>query len=636
MSIPEFLELQTTTSMEGGINPLLCRVGSKKRFAHLLSFLAPEHSTYVEPFVGSGAFYWHKDPSTKEVVNDLDKDVAKTLRLIKKAPTNLALYPQHLDTVPKLKAFLKAHMGASTVPNELTKQVIVHCNGWMGKQVSKSLNVLRDSNPFNKLKHIAEYKARMRNTTVLSEDYVKVINKYNTKDTFFFLDPPYENSGGLGYAKGSAEFDFERLADALSKIKGKWLMTINDSPFIRGLFKPYHIAGVTIRGHKGTGKVSIGYNDRAELLVSNYPLPAGWKQQTGAHLTGKGNEASQVIEEWTPTPKEVWAEFKPVLEDRVDEMLGIEEIYRDEPKDVVYFAWATHPIHFRFSMPEVLDAMKYANDNHLLADRVFNYIYPAKQGEVRSARAAGKPRGKGVESSSTRVAPMSVDEISQLNAGRMIQDLVKDVSRMSDTSAIKEIDEAIMIAERWKAESLRSRDFSETGAITRKSLSLYITGAKAIRNNFTRVRRVAPPPPEADPEEVEEDIEAFVPPPPTVPPSDAIRRAYASRGFAAKGKPMRGGYDPSRVWRDVSRLYNNFVRNSHMLVTHDALELLVALAGGIRIDREMVLDAIRYADENGLLQEGGQYAGLIPYAPARASGKPPRVPRLPRGKKSLQ
>ena len=267
---------------------MLCRVGSKRRFAKLLDFIAPSHTLYVEPFTGSGAFYWYKEPVDKEVVNDLDDSVIKTFKLIKKAPSDLSKYPQNLKTTEQLKAFWSKK--PTTIPQQLTRQIITHCSGWMGKTVTTVNAIQREINPFNKLKYIDEYKERMSNTTVESMDYERLIKKYDSKDTFFFLDPPYEMSDGLGYAKGSESFDFERLARVLHSIKGKWLMTINDSPRIRGLFKDFHIAGITIRGHKANRHVTnksgkkIGSEDRPELLVSNYALPNGWREHKGAYV----------------------------------------------------------------------------------------------------------------------------------------------------------------------------------------------------------------------------------------------------------------------------------------------------------------------------------------------------------------
>ena len=42
---------------------LFCRVGSKTPIADHIVKIFPEHDTYVEPFVGSGAIYFHKEPS---------------------------------------------------------------------------------------------------------------------------------------------------------------------------------------------------------------------------------------------------------------------------------------------------------------------------------------------------------------------------------------------------------------------------------------------------------------------------------------------------------------------------------------------------------------------------------------------
>ena len=99
----------------------------------------------------------------------------------------------------------------------------------------------------------------------------KIIKKYDDAHTFFFLDPPYENTDkDFQYAE-DVGFDFERLADELRGIKGKFLMTINDSPTIRRLFKDFTSqawgvpTGWGTKGNKGRKHVI-----RRELLISNY------------------------------------------------------------------------------------------------------------------------------------------------------------------------------------------------------------------------------------------------------------------------------------------------------------------------------------------------------------------------------
>jgi hypothetical protein len=136
-----------------------------------------------------------------------------------------------------------------------------------------------------KFENIAEYKDRLKGVTILNESYEKVFRKYDSNETFFFLDPPYEMSKGLDYAKGSESFDFEALERACSRLKGKFLITINDSPYIRDLFSDSYIYPYVVEGHHSK-ESSIGAKDRPELLISNYNLPTGWKKE----MTGGGVE----------------------------------------------------------------------------------------------------------------------------------------------------------------------------------------------------------------------------------------------------------------------------------------------------------------------------------------------------------
>ena len=121
------------------------------------------------------------------------------------------------------------------------------------------------SNLYNKLKDIQEYKDRMKNTTILSQDYKAVVKKYDSSETVFYLDPPYENSDKL-YKHDS--MNYEQMANLLRSIKGKFILSINDSSNIRTIFKCFKMKTTTVitQGNKGIGS---GGN-RSELLIMNY------------------------------------------------------------------------------------------------------------------------------------------------------------------------------------------------------------------------------------------------------------------------------------------------------------------------------------------------------------------------------
>ena len=68
----------------------------KKRLADRLVAMLPAHKTYVEPFAGSAAVLFAKEPSEVEVINDADLEIADAYRLIKK------LTPEGLARLKKL------------------------------------------------------------------------------------------------------------------------------------------------------------------------------------------------------------------------------------------------------------------------------------------------------------------------------------------------------------------------------------------------------------------------------------------------------------------------------------------------------------------------------------------------------
>ncbi len=50
----------------------------------------PEHHTYLEPFFGSGAVFFSKEPSRIEMINDLDNNVPNLFHCIGTIQTELA------------------------------------------------------------------------------------------------------------------------------------------------------------------------------------------------------------------------------------------------------------------------------------------------------------------------------------------------------------------------------------------------------------------------------------------------------------------------------------------------------------------------------------------------------------------
>tara|TARA_R110000772_G_C13162733_1_gene426158 strand:+ start:54 stop:791 length:738 start_codon:yes stop_codon:yes gene_type:complete len=243
------------------MKPFYCRVGSKNLSSKDIVKLIPKHETYIEPFVGGGAVYWRKEPSETEVINDLDKDLVHDYRLIQRAPVGLEHYRKDLNSIKKLKFFISKKN--ITVADKLTEAVIRRCNGFSSVYINNN-KVYHNSNPYRKLKNIKSYKDRIKKTKILSQDYKKVISSYDGPTAFFFLDPPYEESKTVYKHSG---MDFIEFSKILKNMKGHFILTLNDSPHIRRLFKWAYIYTFDRRT---VGHNNIGTKLKKEVIILNY------------------------------------------------------------------------------------------------------------------------------------------------------------------------------------------------------------------------------------------------------------------------------------------------------------------------------------------------------------------------------
>lgn len=90
-------------------------------------------------------------------------------------------------------------------------------------------------------KRIRSVAERLAGVTVKRQDFETFITRYDTKDILFYLDPPYWNNE-TDYGKGIfCRVGFERLRDCLTGIKGRFILSLNDTRQARDLFKDFTV-----------------------------------------------------------------------------------------------------------------------------------------------------------------------------------------------------------------------------------------------------------------------------------------------------------------------------------------------------------------------------------------------------------
>ncbi|HEX2867231.1 MAG TPA: DNA adenine methylase, partial [Ignavibacteriales bacterium] len=96
--------------------------------------------------------------------------------------------------------------------------------------------------------------------------------KYDTPDTLFYLDPPYIAAEKYYEVPFTME-DHERLAALLKEIKGKFVLSYYDHPFIREQYSGYRILTKEVSKHSYGMTVNSKSKERPkgqEVLIMNY------------------------------------------------------------------------------------------------------------------------------------------------------------------------------------------------------------------------------------------------------------------------------------------------------------------------------------------------------------------------------
>ena len=234
--------------------------------------------TYAESFVGMGGIFLRRASRPKaEVINDRGRDIANLFRILQRH------YPQFLDFLRfQLTTRAEFERLAAVNPDTLTdleragRFLYLQRTAFGGKVAGRSFGVDR-SRPgrFNLTTlepMLEDLHSRLAGVTIECLDWSAFIPRYDSADTLFYLDPPY---WGCEDDYGKAMFeraDFQRLAQLLAGVKGRFVLSLNDLPEVREVFAAFLMAEVTTTytinslQHHSSG-------DRAELLISNWTLP---------------------------------------------------------------------------------------------------------------------------------------------------------------------------------------------------------------------------------------------------------------------------------------------------------------------------------------------------------------------------
>ncbi|MBK68038.1 MAG: DNA methyltransferase [Rickettsiales bacterium] len=257
------------------LQPIAAYLGGKSKLAKTITRIIneTEHKIYAEPFIGMGGVFLRRNfiPQS-EIINDYNKEVSNFFRILQRH------YNPFMDTLKwrlssraEFNRLLSVNIETLTDLERAARFLYLQKNAFGGKAAGQSFGVTKErSGRFNiyKLASILEeVHERLSGVTIECLDYKEFIKRYDHKDILFYLDPPYfgceKDYGNDLFSR----FEFEFMAAILKKIKGKFILSLNDHEKVREIFKDFNIDAVETTYSISVTKEKTRYG---EVLIKNY------------------------------------------------------------------------------------------------------------------------------------------------------------------------------------------------------------------------------------------------------------------------------------------------------------------------------------------------------------------------------
>lgn len=255
--------------------------GGKFALKEKIISMIPPHQTYIEAFCGASWVLFKKPASLVEVINDVDDEIINLYLVIQ---NQLSIFKERLNMLPiseTLFNFMSKEYGIPCgdhnekerknipypygIPEMATKTYykIMNCyNGNLREKPQFSFYVNRRSG-FVKFYNTDwdKIRNRLKEVTILNRDFREILEKYDSPNSFFYLDPPYTMAidNKFYYKNALSEKDHNELLVYLEQLEGKFILSYDNSIKIKKMYEDFNI----IESEKPP----------FELLITNYDVP---------------------------------------------------------------------------------------------------------------------------------------------------------------------------------------------------------------------------------------------------------------------------------------------------------------------------------------------------------------------------
>ncbi len=239
-----------------GTRPVAGYIGGKRNLAKRIvdRISTTPHTAYAEPFVGMGGIFFRRTLRPRaEYINDWSKDVSTLFRILQRH------YPQFMDTIKwqlsgrtEFRRMMASDPATLTDLERAARFLYVQRLGFGGKVVGRTFGLdAHGAARWNIAKlatMLEDVHERLAGVVIECLPWPDFLARYDRPGTLFYCDPPYfgcekdygDDAGQPLFSVGQ----FEQLAGALARLKGRFILSLNDVPEVRSIFSRFRIEAV--------------------------------------------------------------------------------------------------------------------------------------------------------------------------------------------------------------------------------------------------------------------------------------------------------------------------------------------------------------------------------------------------------
>jgi DNA adenine methylase len=267
------------------VRPAVRYYGGKFRLAPWIISFFPPHEHYIEPFGGAASVLLRKPRSLCETYNDRYGEIVTFFRVLRDRTEQLlraialtpyaydeyqlSLEPWPEDELEQARLFyIKSQQGFGGASTQWR-------TGWR-RWLTKAGSNTPSSVSWTNTEHLYEIAERLQGVQIENDDALNIIERYDSCESLFYVDPPYPRSTrserwcGKGYQHELSDEDHEQLSALLHEIEGMAIISGYPCKLYDKLYWDWH--------QETTDALAEGGNRTTEALWINPLAYERWQQ----------------------------------------------------------------------------------------------------------------------------------------------------------------------------------------------------------------------------------------------------------------------------------------------------------------------------------------------------------------------